>query len=67
MIDSRKLPSSEVAEKAVVSCVLLDKHGLEKVKDILNDHNYFYEHTYSVVWKAILELSRKNKCQKRKM
>lgn len=60
MIDSRKLPSSEVAEKAVVSCVLLDKHGLEKVKDILNDHNYFYEHTYSVVWKAILELSRKN-------
>jgi replicative DNA helicase len=57
---SRSLPTSQEAEKAVLTAILLDDSNLTLISDILKSSD-FYHKSHSIIYQSLLELAQANK------
>src|SRR5687768_6898884 len=53
-------PQSAEAEQAVIGGLMLAPEAIDRVGDLLTEHD-FYRRDHRLIWRAIRELSEKNK------
>ncbi|MGN0326140.1 MAG: replicative DNA helicase [Lachnospiraceae bacterium] len=57
----RVMPQSSEAEQSLIGSILLDERHISVVSEIVLDGSYFYNHSYGVVYDAMLELHKQGR------